>query len=27
VLARLGIEVESFALEAEPVARPLHAAA
>jgi hypothetical protein len=27
VLARLGIEVETFELEAEPVARPLHAAA
>lgn len=27
VLARLGLEVETFELEAEPVARPLHAAA
>jgi hypothetical protein len=27
VLARLGIEVETFELEAAPVARPLHAAA
>ncbi|HTU61406.1 MAG TPA: hypothetical protein VMF89_23285 [Polyangiales bacterium] len=27
VFARLGIEVETFELEAEPVARPLHAAA